>query len=131
MNGDLLVVIKEQPHDELVRDGNDLLYSLHISIADAALGTQIEIPTVDSRAKIKIDPGTQPGKILRLRGKGIPEVNGYGRGDLLVSINVWIPKNLSKEEKRILEKLNESPSFKPDPSRLDKNFFEKMKNYFG
>jgi len=130
MNGDLLVIIEEEPHKELVRDGNDLLYILHVTVPEAALGSQAEIPTVDSRVKIKIDPGTQPGKILRLRGKGLPEVNGYGRGDLLVSIHVWIPKNLSKDERKLLEKLNESENFKPDPASFDKNFFEKMKNYF-
>jgi molecular chaperone DnaJ len=130
VNGDLLVVIEEEPHKELVRDGTDLLYALHISFPQAALGSQAEIPTVESRVKIKIEPGTQSGKILRLRGKGLPEVNGYGRGDLLVSIHVWIPRNLSKEERKWLEKMNDSENFKPDPSSFDKNFFEKMKNYF-
>jgi len=130
VNGDLIVAIHEIEHPELIRDGNDLLHSLYISIPEAALGIHAEIPTVDGHAKIKIEAGTQPGKILRLRGKGLPDVNGYGRGDLLVSINVWVPKNLSREEKRILEKLNESPSFKPNPSKHDKNFFEKMRHYF-
>jgi len=129
-NGDLIVVIHEIEHPELIRDGNDLLYSLYISLADASLGTNVEVPMVNGQAKIKIDPGTQPGKILRLRGKGLPDVNGYGRGALLVSINVWVPKSLSREEKRILEKLNESPNFKPNPSKHDKNFFEKMRHYF-
>ncbi|MEA1897639.1 MAG: molecular chaperone DnaJ, partial [Bacteroidota bacterium] len=92
INGDLMVLIEEEKHTELLRDGNDLIYSLFISIADASLGTNSEIPTVDNPVKIKINPGTQPGKILRLRGKGLPEVNGYGKGDLLVNINVWIPK---------------------------------------
>ena len=130
VNGDLLVLIEEEPHPDLIRDGNDLLYSLYLSVADAALGIHIEIPTVDNKVKIKIDSGTQPGKILRLRGKGIPDVNGYGKGDLLVNINVWIPKSLSKEEKRILAKLNESESFKPKPSKYDKGLFEKMRSYF-
>ena len=130
VNGDLLVLIEEETHTELVRDGNDLLYSLYISVPDASLGTHVEIPTVDNKVKIKIEAGTQPGKILRLKGKGLPDVNGYGRGDLLVNINVWIPKNLSKEEKRVLEKFNESESFKPKPSKYDKNIFEKMRNYF-
>ncbi len=130
INGDLMVLISEEKHTELLRDGNDLIYSLFISIPDASLGTNSEIPTVDNPVKIKIDPGTQPGKILRLKGKGLPEVNGYGKGDLLVNINVWIPKVLTKEEKRILERLNESDSFTPKPSSQDKNFFEKMRGYF-
>lgn len=130
VNGDLLVLIEEEAHPELVRDGSDLLYSLFISVPDASLGAHVEIPTVDNKVKIKIEAGTQPGKILRLKGKGLPDVNGYGRGDLLVNINVWIPKNLSKEEKRVLEKFNESESFKPRPSKYDKNIFEKMRNYF-
>ncbi|MEA1898336.1 MAG: DnaJ C-terminal domain-containing protein, partial [Bacteroidota bacterium] len=130
INGDLMVLIEEEKHTELLRDGNDLIYSLFISIADASLGTNSEIPTVGNPVKIKIDPGTQPGKILRLRGKGLPEVNGYGKGDLLVNINVWIPKSLTKEEKRILEKLDESDSFTPKPSSQDKNFFERMRGYF-
>ena len=130
VNGDLIVLIEEDAHPELVRDGSDLLYSLYISVPDASLGTHVEIPTVDNKVKIKIEAGTQPGKILRLKGKGLPDVNGYGRGDLLVNINVWIPKNLSKEEKRVLEKFNESESFKPKPSKYDKNIFEKMRNYF-
>ncbi len=130
INGDLMVMIEEEKNTELLRDGNDLIYSLFISISDAALGSNSEIPTVGNPVKIKIDPGTQPGKILRLRGKGLPEVNGYGKGDLLVNINVWIPKSLTKEEKRILEKLNESDSFTPKPSSHDKNFFERMRGYF-
>lgn len=113
-----------------MRDGNDLLYNLFINITQAALGSPVEIPTVEGKVKIKIEAGTQPGKILRLRGKGLPEINGYGKGDLLVNINVWIPQNLSKEEKKILEKLNESPNFQPDPDSTDKNIFERMKNYF-
>jgi molecular chaperone DnaJ len=130
VNGDLLVVIQEEEHPELIREGNDLLYNLFISIPQAALGTQVEIPTVDGKVKIKIEPGTQPGKILRLRNKGLPEVNGYGKGDLLVSINVWIPKDLSREEKTILEKLTNAPNFSPQPDKADKNFFERMHNYF-
>ena len=130
INGDLLVLIEEEPHPDLIRDGNDLLYNLYISITQAALGTAVEIPVVDGKVKIKIDPGTQPGKILRLRGKGLPEVNSYGKGDLLVSINVWIPKNLSREETKILEKLDDSENFKPNPDASDRNFFEKMKSFF-
>ena len=130
VNGDLLVVIDEEEHEELIREGNDLIYNLFISIPDAITGTQVEVPTVDSNVKIKIEPGTQPGKILRLRGKGLPEVNGYGRGDLLVNVNVWIPKSLSKEDMKIIEKFRESESFVPKPDKNDKGFFERMRSYF-
>lgn len=130
VNGDLLVVIREEEHPDLIRDGNDLLYNLYLSIPEAALGTAVEIPTVNSKVKIQIESGTQPGKILRLRNKGLPDVNGYGKGDLLVSINVWIPKELSREEKNLLEKLSKSNNFKPKPGAMDKNFFDRMKNYF-
>ena len=130
VNGDLLVMIQEEHHPELIRDGNDLLYNLHISIPQASLGAAVEIPTVDSKVKIKIEPGTQPGKILRLRNKGIPDVNGYNKGDLLVSINVWIPKNLTKEEQKLIEKFGDSPNFIPSPDKSEMNFFERMKGYF-
>jgi molecular chaperone DnaJ len=130
INGDLLVVIDEEDHTELIREGNDLIYNLFISIPDSILGTHVEVPTVDNNVKIKIEPGTQPGKILRLRGKGLPEVNGYGRGDLLVNVNVWIPKSLSREETKTIEKLRESDSFIPNPDKDDKNFFERMRGYF-
>lgn len=130
VNGDLLVLIEEEEHPDLIRDGNDLIYNLYLSIPDAILGSTIEVPTIDGKVKIKIDPGTQPGKILRLRGKGLPEVNSYGRGDLLVNINVWIPKNLGKEEKKIFEKFSDSQAFKPNPDSSDKGFFERMRNYF-
>ena len=130
INGDLMVLIQEEHHPELFRDGNDLLYNLHISIPQASLGAAVEIPTVESNVKIKIEPGTQPGKILRLRNKGIPDVNGYSRGDLLVSINVWIPKNLTKEEQKLIEKFGDSPNFIPRPDKSEMNFFERMKGYF-
>ncbi len=130
INGDLLVVIEEEPHPELIRDSNDLLFNLYLSISQASLGTAVEIPTVEGKVKIKIDAGTQPGKILRLKGKGLPEVNSYGKGDLLVSINVWIPKNLSRDESKIMEKLSDSENFRPQPDASDKSFFEKMKHFF-
>lgn len=130
VNGDLLVVIEEEKNPELVRDGNDLIYYLYLSLPDAALGVPVEIPTVEGKVKIKIEPGTQPGKILRLRGKGLPDINGYGKGDLLVNISVWVPKKLSKDEQQLMEKLRESGNFEPNPSREDKNFFERMKSYF-
>ncbi len=130
VNGDLLVVIDEEDHPDLIREGNDLIYNLFISIPDAVLGSNVEVPTVDSKVKIKIEPGTQPGKILRLRGKGLPEVNGYGKGDLLVNVNVWIPKNLSREEAKIFDKFKESDAFTPKPDKNDKGFFERMRGYF-
>jgi molecular chaperone DnaJ len=130
VNGDLLVVIDEEEHPELIREGNDLIYNLFVSIPDAVLGTHVEVPTVENNVKIKIEPGTQPGKILRLRGKGLPEVNGYGRGDLLVNVNVWIPKSINKDELKIFEKFKESESFTPDPDKNDRGFFERMKGYF-
>ncbi|MBN2481894.1 MAG: molecular chaperone DnaJ [Bacteroidales bacterium] len=130
VNGDLIVVIEEKEHPDLVRDGNDLLYNLYVSVAQAALGAQVEIPTLDGKVKIKIEQGTQPGKILRLRGKGLPEVSSYGKGDLLVNINVWIPKNLSREDRKLLEKLEESENFKPAPNAHERGFFNRMKNYF-
>lgn len=130
VNGDLLVVIDEEEHPELIREGNDLIYNLFISIPDAILGTHVEVPTVDNNVKIKIEPGTQSGKILRLRGKGLPEVNGYGRGDLLVNVNVWIPKSMNKDELKIFEKFKDSESFTPNPDKNDKGFFDRMRGYF-
>ncbi|SDB91586.1 molecular chaperone DnaJ [Williamwhitmania taraxaci] len=130
MNGDLLVIIEEEPHPELIRDGNDIIHNLFVSFPNATLGATVEVPTVDGKVKIKVDPGTQPGKILRLRGKGIPDVNGYGRGDLLVHINVWVPKKLTKEEEKFVEKMAESENFIPNPDANDKNIFERMKNFF-
>jgi molecular chaperone DnaJ len=130
VNGDLLVIIQEEKNTELTRDGSDLLYNLYLSIPQATLGATVEIPTVEGRAKIKIDVGTQPGRILRLRGKGVPEVNGYGRGDLLVQINVWIPKTLDKEERKVFEKMEQSDTFTPQPDKSDNGFFNRMKNFF-
>lgn len=130
VNGDLIVVITEEKHPELIRDGQDLLYNLYMSIPDASLGAAVQIPTIEGKVKIKIEAGTQPGKILRLRGKGLPDVNGYGTGDLLVAINVWVPKNLSKEEVKLFEKLRESSNFIPKPDQSDKSFFDRMKTFF-
>jgi molecular chaperone DnaJ len=123
-------VIEETEHPDLVRDGNDLIYNLFISIPQAALGDAVEIPTVDGKVKVKIEAGTQSGKILRLRGKGIPDLNGYGKGDLLVRINVWVPRTLSREEKKLLEDLSRSPNFAPSPSAADKSVFRRMKEMF-
>ncbi len=130
VNGDLIVVIDEEPHDQLVREGNDLIFNLFISIPDAILGSSVEVPTIDGKVRIKIDPGTQGGKILRLRGKGLPDVNGYGKGDLLVNVNVWIPKNLSREEQKTIEQYRSSATFTPRPDADDKGFFDRVKNYF-
>jgi len=130
VNGDLLILIQEEAHPELVRDENDLLYNLFISIPDSILGTAVEIPTIENKVKVKIEAGTQPGKILRLRGKGLPDVNGYGRGDLMVKINVWVPNNVTKDEKKILEKLQASESFTPKPTSQEKSFFKKVRNFF-
>ncbi|MDD2382350.1 MAG: molecular chaperone DnaJ [Mariniphaga sp.] len=130
INGDLLVVITEEEHPELVRDGNNLIYNLFLSFPEITLGTTAEIPTVDNKVKVKIEPGTQPEKILRLRGKGLPDVNGYGKGDLLVRIHVWIPRKINPEERKMLEKLLDSPAFLQGPSSADKSFFEKVKDIF-
>lgn len=128
--GDLLIMVEEVPHPELQRDGEHLVYDLYISFVDAALGTGVEVPTIEGRVKIKIEPGTQAGKVLRLKGKGVPALNSYQRGDLLVNINVWTPQQLSSDEKKTLEKLRDSENFKPKPGKGDKSFFERMKEYF-
>lgn len=128
--GDLLIIIEEKEHDLLKRDANNIIYDLHVSFIDAALGESHEVPTIDGKVKIKLEPGTQSGKILRLRGKGIKDIDGYGRGDQLIYVNVWTPKSLSSEERKILESLRESKNFKPNPSKTDKGFFERMKEFF-
>jgi len=128
--GDLIVLIEEKEHPELVRDGNNLMYDLFINFADAALGTSVEIPTIDSKARISIPAGTQGGKVLRLKGKGLPDVNGYHKGDLLVNINIWTPRTLSSQEKDILEGLRSSPNFKPNPTAKDKSYFDRMREFF-
>jgi molecular chaperone DnaJ len=128
--GDLLVQIEEEEHAELKRDGVNLYYDLYVNFADAALGASVEIPLVKGKAQIKIDAGTQSGKILRLKGKGLKEVNGYGQGDLLVNINVWTPQKLNDEEKKLLEKLRDSANFKPAPGTKDKSFFQRVKEMF-
>ena len=129
VNGDLIVLIEEEEHPELVRDGNDLLYNVFIGYPEAVLGETVEIPTIEGKVKVKLEAGTQPGKILRLRGKGLPDVNGYGKGDLLAKVNVWIPKNLSKDERKLVEKMKEAEGFKPG-SGDKKSIFSKMKDFF-
>ena len=127
--GDLIVAIEEIEHDHLVRNGTDLLYQLGLTFSDAVIGTSVEIPMVTGKAKIKIPAGTQSGKNLRLRSKGIPDVNGYGRGDMIVNIQVYTPQKISKDEKELLLKLNESDNFKPKQNQT-KSFFDRMKNRF-
>ncbi len=130
INGDLLILVEEEEHPELKREGSHLIYNLHVSIPDAVLGTQVEIPTIDAKVKIKIEPGTQSGKVLRLKGKGLPDVNSYGKGDLLVEINVFTPTNLSADEKKLMEQLQQSKNFIPNPGKREKGFFDRMKEYF-
>lgn len=128
VNGDLLILVEEEKHEELLRDENDLVYNLLLSVPQAALGDSIEVPTLDGKAKVKIEPGTQPGKVLRLKNKGLPSINRYGTGDLLVNISIYVPENLTDKEKDILKDLTESPSFKPDKSVKDKifSYFRRM-----
>jgi len=128
--GDLIVVIEEIPHDELRRDGDNLHYEAYVNFVDAVLGSSIEIPTISGKAKIKMEAGTQSGKLLRLKGKGLQSVQNYGQGDLFVHINVWTPKKISKDEKALLEKLRESDNFQPNPDHHDKGFFQRMKDMF-
>jgi molecular chaperone DnaJ len=128
--GDLLIVIEEEEDEHLKRDGINVVYDMHLSFIDAALGTSSEIPTIDGKARITVEPGTQAGKILRLKGKGIKDLNGYGRGDQLVHVNVWTPQQLSSDERATLEQLRNSPNFQPKPGKNEKGFFEKMKDFF-
>lgn len=128
--GDLIILIEEEPHKELQRDGMNVAYDLHISFTDAVFGTQLEVPTIDGRAKIKIPAGTQSGKIFRLKGKGFPAVNSYQKGDQLIHVNVWTPQHVSAEEKAMLEKMSHSQNFKPNPDKTDKSFLDKMRELF-
>ena len=129
ISGDLLILIEEEPDKELIRDENDLIYNLLLGFPTAALGGTVEIPTIDGRVKVKIEPGTQPGKVLRLRNKGLPNINGYGTGDLLVNVSIYVPETLSKDEKKALESMEHSENFKPNLSVKDK-IFKKFKSFF-
>lgn len=129
INGDLLVVIEEEEDPNLIRDENDVIYNLFLSFPTAALGGTVEVPTIDGVAKVKIDPGTQPGKVLRLRNKGLPSVNGFGTGDELVHVNVYVPENLTDKEKKLLSEMGKSPNFEPSKS-VKKNVFNKFKKMF-
>lgn len=128
--GDLLVVISEVEHETLKREGQNLHYDLYLNFADVAMGTSVEIPVVGGSVKFKITPGTQSGKTLRLKGKGLPSVNSYGKGDILVHVNVWTPQTLTKEEKKALEVLQKSENFAPNPTSKDKGFFDRVKDVF-
>ena len=130
INGDLLILVEEEEHPHLKREGSHLIYSLTISFPDAALGMNVEVPTVEGKVKIKIDPGTQSGKVLRLKGKGLPDVNAYGRGDLLVEISIFTPTVLNADEKKIIEQLKTAKNFEPNPNKKEKGFFDRMKEYF-
>lgn len=132
VNGDIQVYIQEVPHEKFVRDGQDLIYNLLLDFPTAALGGEVEVPTIDGKkAKVTIEPGTQPGKALRLRGKGLPAVKGYGSGygDEVINISVYVPKKLSRDERKAIEALRESENFKGDTA-TKKSIFEKFKNYF-
>ena len=130
INGDLIILIEEIPHEMFERQENNLYHNTFITFADAAMGATIEVPTLSGKARIKIEQGTPSGKILRLKGKGLPDINGYGRGDLLINVNVWVPKSLTKEERELLEKLSKSPNFQPNPTKQERGFFDKMKDLF-
>ncbi len=128
--GDLIILIEEEQHPELHRDGLNVAYELHLSFPDAVFGIQAEVPTIDGKAKIKIPPGTQSGKIFRLKGKGFPGVNSYERGDQLIHVNVWTPQHLTPDEKATLEKLNDSANFQPKPDKNERSFFDKVREMF-
>ena len=130
INGDLIVVIEEEESKDFERDGSNLIYNLFLTIPEAILGTQAEVPTIDGKVRVKIAPGTQSGKVLRLRGKGLPNINSYGSGDMLVNVNVWIPKKVNKEEEKMLEELAKSENFKPNPTDEEKSFFNRIRDYF-
>lgn len=128
--GDLIVLIEEKPHESLRREGNNIIHELYVSFPQAALGDKIEVPTVNGAVRIKLPAGTQAGKIMRLKGKGIPEINGYGTGDQLIHVNVWTPQKLSNEEKEMLKKMEKSENFAPKPTSQDKGLFDRMKEFF-
>lgn len=128
--GNLLIEIEEIEDEFLQRDGRNVIFDLHINFVDAALGTSVEVPTLDGKAKLKIEPGTQSGKVLRLKGKGIKDIDGYEKGDQLVHINIWTPQNLTKQERELLEKLRSSQNFSPNPDKKGKSFLERFKEFF-
>lgn len=130
VNGDLLVVIEEEPHPELERDGNDLLYNLEITMPTAILGGTVEVPTIDGKANVKVQPGTHAGQVLRLKGKGIPDINGYGRGDILAVVDISVPSRLSAEERKLIEELGRKPAFAKPEKKGKQNIFDRMRSFF-
>ena len=130
-SGDLIVLIEEEQHPQLQRDGQNVVYDLHISFPDAVFGANVEVPTIEGKAKIKIPAGTQAGKIFRLKGKGFPVINSYEKGDQLIHVNIWTPQHLTGEEKNMLEKMQQSPNFRPNPEKSEKSFFDRVKEMFG
>ncbi|MDR2971535.1 MAG: molecular chaperone DnaJ [Bacteroidales bacterium] len=130
INGDLIVAIEEIPHEVFEREANNLYLNYYISFPQAALGGNVEIPTLDGKARIKLTAGTQGGQVLRLQGKGLPEINTHRKGDLIINVNVWTPKNLSKEEKEIVEKFLKSENFTPKPGKNEKSFFNRVRQFF-
>jgi molecular chaperone DnaJ len=128
--GDLIINIEEKEHEFLQRDGQNILFEQFLSFADASIGTQVEVPTLDGKVRIKIPPGTQSGKIFRLQDKGLPTVQGYGKGDQLIHVNVWTPKKLTQEERDLLEKMRSMPNFTPSPQKSDRTLYEKLRDYF-
>jgi molecular chaperone DnaJ len=128
--GDLIINIEEKEHEFLQRDGQNILFEQFLSFADASIGTQVEVPTLDGKVRIKIPPGTQSGKIFRLQDKGLPSVQGYGKGDQLIHVNVWTPKKLTNEERELLEKMRSMPNFTPSPEKSDRTLYEKLRDYF-
>lgn len=130
VNGDLLVAIEETPHETFEREGNNLYINFYISFPQAALGGSVDIPTLDGKARVKLAAGTQGGQVLRLQGKGLPDMNYHQKGDLIVNINVWTPKNLSKEEKSAIEKFVDSDNFSPKPGKNEKSFFNRVRQFF-
>lgn len=129
-SGDLIVLIEEEKHPELSREGLNVLYDLNLSFPDVVLGTEVEIPTITGRAKIKIAQGTQAGKILKLKEKGFPSINSHEKGDQLININVWTPQTLTSEENKMIQELKKSSNFKPDKAKSDKSFFDKIREAF-
>ena len=130
MNGDLIVVIKEEEHPNFERSGNNLVHNLGISVTTAILGGDAEVPTIDGRVRITIEPGTQSGKVLRLRGKGLPDINGRGRGDIIIVVDVVIPTELTKDERKLVEELSKKPNFKRTDFRDNQDILTRMKNFF-
>lgn len=128
--GDLLVVIEEIEHPTIKRNGQNLHTDLYVNFIEATLGGSAEVELVDGKAKITIDPGTQSGKLVRLRGKGLPSVQHHGKGDMLVNINIWTPQELTKDERKVLESMRANPNFQPMTGHSEKSFFQKVKDLF-